>query len=96
MRAGSPAGSPSDAPERPTGAWRRRDADTVEIKRMYVTSAARRRGLARQILAELERTAGAEEFQAHGVLTGLAGKDGAPAPPPDAPPAGPGTEGSTR
>ena len=39
------------------GGWRRRDATSAEIKRMYVTPHARRRGLARRILAELERTA---------------------------------------
>lgn len=47
-----------------TGAWRRRDdvlalgsASTAEIKRMYVAAAARGRGLARAMLAHLERTA---------------------------------------
>ncbi|MGC7096890.1 GNAT family N-acetyltransferase [Amycolatopsis lurida] len=47
-----------------TGAWRVRDgADAplldgdAEIKRMYVTGAARGRGFARAMLAELERTA---------------------------------------
>lgn len=38
------------------GGWRRLDARTAEIKRMYVALAARRRGLARQMLGELERT----------------------------------------
>lgn len=38
------------------GGWRVRGPD-AEIKRMYVHPAARRRGLARQMLAELERTA---------------------------------------
>jgi GNAT superfamily N-acetyltransferase len=38
------------------GGWRTRGAD-AEIKRMYVTRTARRRGLARLMLAELERTA---------------------------------------
>lgn len=49
-----------------TGAWRRHDeipehpgALTTEIKRMYVASAARGRGLARLMLAHLEATAGA-------------------------------------
>jgi GNAT superfamily N-acetyltransferase len=42
------------------GGWRRlAGTDAVEIKRMYVTPAARGRGLARAILAELERTAAA-------------------------------------
>jgi GNAT superfamily N-acetyltransferase len=40
------------------GGWRSRGAD-AEIKRMYVAPAARHRGLARQLLAELERTAAA-------------------------------------
>jgi GNAT superfamily N-acetyltransferase len=40
-----------------TGGWRRIDDGTVEIKRMYVLDHARRRGLARLMLAELEATA---------------------------------------
>ena len=40
-----------------TGGWRRLSSTVVEIKRMYVSRAARRQGLARKILAELERTA---------------------------------------
>jgi ribosomal protein S18 acetylase RimI-like enzyme len=47
-----------------SGAWRRRDdvealgsTTTAEIKRMYVDPAARGRGLARAMLAHLERTA---------------------------------------
>lgn len=44
-----------------TGGWRRR-ADVgrppaAEIKRMYVSARARRRGLAKLVLAEIERTA---------------------------------------
>jgi GNAT superfamily N-acetyltransferase len=46
------------------GGWRARDSDEphfadgdAEIKRMYVTPQARGRGLARALLAELERTA---------------------------------------
>jgi GNAT superfamily N-acetyltransferase len=42
-----------------TGGWRRLSADEAEIKRMYVAAGARRRGLARRMLTELERTAGA-------------------------------------
>lgn len=38
------------------GGWRSRGSD-AEIKRMYVVRTARRRGLARLMLAELERTA---------------------------------------
>ncbi len=40
------------------GGWRSHGAD-AEIKRMYVAPAARHRGLARQLLAELELTAAA-------------------------------------
>jgi GNAT superfamily N-acetyltransferase len=39
------------------GGWRCLDATTAEIKRMYVLPNARRRGLARGMLTELERTA---------------------------------------
>jgi GNAT superfamily N-acetyltransferase len=39
------------------GGWRRREPGQAEIKRMFVSSAARRRGLARRMLAALERTA---------------------------------------
>jgi GNAT superfamily N-acetyltransferase len=41
-----------------SGGWRSH-GDDAEIKRMYVVPAARHRGLARQLLAELERTAAA-------------------------------------
>ncbi len=40
-----------------TGGWRRLDATSAEIKRMYVSVGARRRGLSRLVLAELERSA---------------------------------------
>ncbi|CAM3337729.1 GNAT family N-acetyltransferase [Nocardioides dubius] len=46
-----------------TGAWRRSrisalgSANSVEIKRMYVVPAARRRGLSRRMLAHLEQSA---------------------------------------
>ena len=40
-----------------SGGWRRRDETSVEIKRMYVDPDVRGRGLARAMLAELERTA---------------------------------------
>ncbi len=39
------------------GGWRRRPDGSVEIKRMYVDPSRRGGGLARQLLAELERTA---------------------------------------
>lgn len=39
------------------GGWRRIGTDEAEIKRMYVIAAARRRGLARRLLTELEQTA---------------------------------------
>lgn len=39
------------------GGWRARETD-VELKRMYVSPAFRGRGLARAVLAELERAAG--------------------------------------
>jgi len=40
-----------------TGGWRRLDQTTAEIKRMFVVRAARRRGLGRLMLAELEASA---------------------------------------
>jgi GNAT superfamily N-acetyltransferase len=40
-----------------SGGWRRRSRDTVEIKRMWVTEAARGKGVARAMLAELESRA---------------------------------------
>jgi GNAT superfamily N-acetyltransferase len=40
-----------------TGGWRLLPDGRAEIKRMYVSAAARRRGLSKRILAELERTA---------------------------------------
>lgn len=39
------------------GALRQINKTTVEVKRMYVVPTARRRGVARQVLAELERVA---------------------------------------
>jgi GNAT superfamily N-acetyltransferase len=42
-----------------TGGWREIEPGVVEIKRMYVRPAARRRNLARRMLAELEATAAA-------------------------------------
>jgi len=40
-----------------SGGWRWLDDEAVEIKRMWVRAHARRRGLSRLMLAELERTA---------------------------------------
>jgi GNAT superfamily N-acetyltransferase len=44
------------------GGFRTRDDGAAEIKRMYVAPAARGLGLARRMLAELERAAGAAGF----------------------------------
>ena len=46
-----------------TGGWRFVSDHLVEIKRMYVIESARRRGLARRILDELEASAAAEGAQ---------------------------------
>ncbi len=61
-----------------TGAWRRRsDVEydgtrlTAEIKRMYVVTRARRRGLARLMLQHLEQTAHAAGARAMVLETGL-------------------------
>jgi GNAT superfamily N-acetyltransferase len=62
-----------------TGAWRRRSdvlvdnsSSTAEIKRMYVAPGARRRGLARLMLAHLEATAHAAGAEVMVLETGLA------------------------
>lgn len=52
------------------GAWRRHDAGTVEIKRVYVAPAFRRRGLARLLVAALERSAAAAGHRAVVLNTG--------------------------
>lgn len=61
-----------------TGAWRRRDdvpafagRRIAEIKRMYVVPAARGRGLARMMLAHLERTTAEAGCEALVLETGL-------------------------
>ena len=60
-----------------TGAWRRSSVEalgtgvTAEIKRMYVVPAAQRRGVARRMLAHLERTAAAAGIEALVLETGL-------------------------
>jgi GNAT superfamily N-acetyltransferase len=60
-----------------SGAWRRRGdvevfgtTTTAEVKRMYVTPRARGRGLARVVLAHLERTAAAAGAEAMVLETG--------------------------
>lgn len=65
-----------------TGAWRRTTAATVpglpsgaaiaEVKRMYVSPTAQRRGLARRMLAHLEATAAATGVRAMVLETGTA------------------------
>ena len=45
------------------GALRRIDETTVEVKRMYVAPAGRRRGLARRLLVELERYAAGFRYE---------------------------------
>lgn len=54
-----------------TGALRRHDPDTAEIKRMYVVEAARGRGHARTVLAELERIAAAAGYRRIVLETGM-------------------------
>ncbi len=54
-----------------TGAWRRLDGTRAEIKRMYVRGPMRRRGLARLMLTELERTAAAAGVTELVLNTGL-------------------------
>jgi GNAT superfamily N-acetyltransferase len=71
----------ADGSRRPvtTGAWRMHDdvevfgtRRTAEVKRMYVVPAARARGLARHVLAHLERTAREAGAEAMILETGLA------------------------
>ena len=53
------------------GALRRRDATTVEVKRMYVEPSMRGRGVAREILEHLETTARAMSAQRLVLETGI-------------------------
>ncbi|GHF14358.1 N-acetyltransferase [Amycolatopsis deserti] len=53
------------------GGWRVRGDDEVELKRMYVVEAARGKGFARAVLAELERTARAAGRRRLVLETGL-------------------------
>jgi GNAT superfamily N-acetyltransferase len=62
-----------------SGAWRRRGdvevfgtTETAEVKRMYVAPAGRGRGLARAVLAHLERTAATGGARAMVLETGTA------------------------
>ncbi|MGW9588776.1 GNAT family N-acetyltransferase [Streptomyces chartreusis] len=52
------------------GAFRRYDADTAELKRIWTHSAHRRRGLARRVVAELEREAGVRGYRRLYLTTG--------------------------
>jgi GNAT superfamily N-acetyltransferase len=54
------------------GGWRRAGGADAEIKRMYVAARARRRGLARRVLAEVEQTALAAGVERLVLNTGLA------------------------
>ncbi|MER5770853.1 GNAT family N-acetyltransferase [Streptomyces sp. NPDC001985] len=52
------------------GAFRRYDETTAELKRIWTHSAHRRRGLARRIVAELEREAAARGYRRIRLTTG--------------------------
>ncbi|MEU1799838.1 GNAT family N-acetyltransferase [Streptomyces sp. NPDC019937] len=52
------------------GAFRRYDGTTAELKRIWTHSAHRRRGLARRVVAELERTAAARGYRRVYLTTG--------------------------
>ncbi|MGW6731845.1 GNAT family N-acetyltransferase [Streptomyces sp. NPDC055013] len=52
------------------GAFRRYDATTAELKRIWTHSAHRRRGLARRVIAELERAAGTHGYRRIHLTTG--------------------------
>jgi polar amino acid transport system permease protein len=52
------------------GAFRRYDATTAELKRIWTHSAHRRRGLARRVVAELEREASARGYRRIHLTTG--------------------------
>ena len=54
------------------GGWRRVGDGVAEIKRMYVAERARRRGLSRHMLAELESTLSAAGYQQVVLMTALA------------------------
>ncbi|MEV6757177.1 GNAT family N-acetyltransferase [Streptomyces sp. NPDC051214] len=52
------------------GAFRRYDATSAELKRIWTHSAHRRRGLARRVVAELEREASARGYRRIYLTTG--------------------------
>ncbi|MEU6405768.1 GNAT family N-acetyltransferase [Streptomyces sp. NPDC046985] len=52
------------------GAFRRYDAHTAELKRIWTHSAHRRRGLARRVVAELEREASTRGYRRICLTTG--------------------------
>ncbi|MFE0252724.1 GNAT family N-acetyltransferase [Streptomyces sp. NPDC059010] len=52
------------------GAFRRYDAATAELKRIWTHSGHRRRGLARRVVAELEREAGTRGYRRIHLTTG--------------------------
>ncbi|MEU9700465.1 GNAT family N-acetyltransferase [Streptomyces sp. NPDC047981] len=52
------------------GAFRRYDPETAELKRIWTHSAHRRRGLARRVVAELERAAGDRGYRRIYLTTG--------------------------
>jgi GNAT superfamily N-acetyltransferase len=52
------------------GAFRRYDDTTAELKRIWTHSAHRRRGLARRVVTELEREAGARGYRRVYLTTG--------------------------
>ncbi|GAA2768278.1 GNAT family N-acetyltransferase [Streptomyces paradoxus] len=52
------------------GAFRRYDAATAELKRIWTHSAHRRRGLARRVVAELEREAAGRGYRRAYLTTG--------------------------
>jgi ribosomal protein S18 acetylase RimI-like enzyme len=54
------------------GGWRQVGNGIAEIKRMYVAERARRRGLSRRMLAELESTLAAAGYQRVVLMTALA------------------------
>ena len=52
------------------GAFKREDATTIEVKRIWTSSAHRRQGLARLVMDELEREASARGYRTSHLITG--------------------------